>query len=456
MVNQRFSGMHLLLLLLDFLAVNLAYLLTLSYLVGFNIDNENFKAYIKMAPWILLISILVFYIFDLYVGLENKDFFNIIYSLFLSVTLSTVLIMGAIYLTQNFEMPRMVVIPTIGVEIILLGIIRFAALGIHKYLHGGKRLLLIGSNLQEIMILANKFAHHQGWFNICDYLENPDIEDLQNKAENSDLVVITDKVANKEQIIDYCVKKHKELLMVPDIFGILLYSSEAQLIDDTLMFAMKPPGLKVYQKLIKRAFDIIFSLCALIILSPVMLVVALLIYITSPGQVLFRQERLGVMGKPFQLIKFRTMVEDAEKDTGPVLASEDDPRITKTGAFLRGTRLDEMPQLINVLIGHMSIIGPRPEREYFVDKFSQCIPYYRYRMVVRPGITGLAQAMGKYSTLAEDKLRFDLMYIRKYSLLLDLRILLQTLRVILEGDKAAGVKEQAFGKLESYFGLKSM
>jgi lipopolysaccharide/colanic/teichoic acid biosynthesis glycosyltransferase len=166
---------------------------------------------------------------------------------------------------------------------------------------------------------------------------------------------------------------------------------------------------------------------------------AILIRLTSPGKVLFTQQRVGRNGAEFILYKFRTMVADAERNTGPVLATANDPRITKTGAFLRATRLDEFPQLFNVLRGEMSLVGPRPERPHFVQQFREQIPGYEFRLAVKPGVTGMAQVFGRYSTTAERKLRFDVTYITRYSLFMDIRILLSTLAVLLRREQAQGI-----------------
>jgi lipopolysaccharide/colanic/teichoic acid biosynthesis glycosyltransferase len=170
-----------------------------------------------------------------------------------------------------------------------------------------------------------------------------------------------------------------------------------------------------------------------------MVATAILIRLTSPGKILFAQRRVGRDGVGFTLSKFRTMVADAERHTGPVLATANDPRITKTGAFLRATRLDEFPQLFNVLRGEMSLVGPRPERPHFVQQFREQIPGYEFRLAVKPGVTGLAQVFGRYSTTAERKLRFDLTYITKYSLLMDIRLLLSTIAVLLRREQAEGI-----------------
>lgn len=178
----------------------------------------------------------------------------------------------------------------------------------------------------------------------------------------------------------------------------------------------------------KRVFDFTFALIVSLLLSPLFLLLALLVKVTSPGPVLFSQERVGLNAKTFTLYKFRTMRVDAEKETGPVLsAGKEDSRLTPMGRWLRLTRFDELPQLINVVRGEMSLIGPRPERPIFVDKFIDHDPIYHLRHQIRPGITGLAQVLGGYHTTAWDKLRFDLFYLSNRSFMLDTWILFQTL-----------------------------
>ncbi len=189
----------------------------------------------------------------------------------------------------------------------------------------------------------------------------------------------------------------------------------------------------------KRIFDIFVSIVAFIILSPLFLFAAVLIKLSSRGPVLFTQERVGKDGKHFKIYKFRTMRVDAEKETGPVWAKANDTRLIPSGRFLRKTHIDEIPQFFNVLIGDMSIIGPRPERPVFVTKFKEIIPDYEQRLSVKPGITGLAQVWHKYDETIEDvrkKIRYDLLYIKKLCLWTDLKIFLRTFRVVLTGEGA--------------------
>lgn len=229
--------------------------------------------------------------------------------------------------------------------------------------------------------------------------------------------------------------------MIPDLYEIFLAKSIYTQIDDKPVFELIDLTLTREQVITKRLFDIIASTFGLILVSPLMLMIALLIKVTSPGPIFYTQERVGLYGKTFKLYKFRTMIDGAEKYTGPVLAKENDPRITPIGKFLRATRLDELPQLLNVLNGEMSLVGPRPERPYFVNQFKNENPHYKYRHVVKPGITGLAQVMGKYRTGVDDKLRYDLIYIRNYSFLLDLRILFLTIKVMFMSDSSRGKNE---------------
>ncbi|MGK2907452.1 MAG: TIGR03013 family XrtA/PEP-CTERM system glycosyltransferase [Desulfuromonadales bacterium] len=186
----------------------------------------------------------------------------------------------------------------------------------------------------------------------------------------------------------------------------------------------------------KRVLDIVLAFMGILLVLPFLPIVAVLIKLSSPGPVLFRQLRVGERGREFTLIKFRTMCDDAEKETGPVWASENDPRITRLGGWLRKARIDEIPQLFNVLMGDMSFIGPRPERKEFVERLSEKIPYYGKRHFLKPGVTGWAQIKYPYGASDEDaleKLRYDLYYIKNYSLTLDLMIILETIKVVLFG-----------------------
>lgn len=208
--------------------------------------------------------------------------------------------------------------------------------------------------------------------------------------------------------------------------------SGAPLDGDTLA-AMSHVGGKTisssYYHFIKRSFDLCFSFILGIILLIPMLIIALIIKLDSPGPVLFRQERLGKCGRPFTMIKFRSMCVDAEKD-GPKWADREDKRCTKFGRALRKSRLDELPQLWNILIGNMSFVGPRPERACFYEEFDKYIPEFKHRLQVTPGLTGLAQINGGYELKPEEKIVYDMYYIRNRSFRLDLSCMFKTVRLM--------------------------
>ncbi|MDA1779226.1 MULTISPECIES: exopolysaccharide biosynthesis polyprenyl glycosylphosphotransferase [unclassified Bacillus cereus group] len=186
---------------------------------------------------------------------------------------------------------------------------------------------------------------------------------------------------------------------------------------------------------IKRCLEIIFSLLLLILTSPLILCIGILVKMESPGPIFYKQERIGTGNKPFMILKIRSMRNDAEKK-GPQWANQNDPRVTKIGAFIRKTRIDELPQLINVLKGDMAIIGPRPERKIFIDQFEKEIPDFQMRILVKPGLTGWAQINGGYDITPREKFELDMYYIENESLKLDVLIFIKTIKVVFTGNGA--------------------
>ncbi len=186
---------------------------------------------------------------------------------------------------------------------------------------------------------------------------------------------------------------------------------------------------------IKYLLDVMFSLVGLIVLMPVILIFSILIILESPGSPFYLQERLGLNGKRFKVIKLRSMRNDAEKN-GAKWAEKNDPRVTKIGLFIRKTRIDELPQLFNILKGDMSLVGPRPERPIFTEKFERDIPGFKKRLEVKPGLTGWAQVNGGYEITPKEKLNLDVYYINHASIILDFKIIIKTVRVVITGDGA--------------------
>ncbi|MCX6171120.1 MAG: sugar transferase [Ignavibacteriales bacterium] len=238
------------------------------------------------------------------------------------------------------------------------------------------------------------------------------------------------------EVISRCEGKNVEIKIVPDLYDIISGQAKVSQLYAFPLIDVMPELMPEWEKKIKRLMDIILSFLLIIITSPATIITSFLIKLESKGPVFYRQERSGMNGKVFKIIKFRTMVVDAEKHSGPVWSVKDDPRITRVGKFMRKVRLDEIPQAINILRGDMSFVGPRPERPFFVEKLSHEIPLYKRRLKVRPGITGWAQVKHKYDETIDDvkvKLRYDLFYIENMSLRMDFKILFRTIFVVLFG-----------------------
>ncbi len=261
-----------------------------------------------------------------------------------------------------------------------------------------------------------------------------DIERIVHEYE-VDEVIIAYAPTWQQRLAEALVRNgHRgvKVKVVPSVVEVVLNGPTTSRVGDIPVVDITPRLPSKQLLAVKRVFDVVFACTALLLSFPLLLLSALAIKLTSPGPIIYKQERVGKDGRRFYIFKLRTMVADAEKKTGPVLANKDDPRITTVGKVLRATKMDEVPQFLNVLLGHMSVVGPRPERPNFVEQYKEHIPHYDERHLIRPGITGWAQVMGGYHTSVYEKLRYDLMYLYHMSLWLDLRIILLTVWAILK------------------------
>ncbi len=275
-------------------------------------------------------------------------------------------------------------------------------------------------------------------------------EEIKQEMKGYDAVLIGDMPAYDEnKVLKVCFDEDKRAYFVPKLSDIIVKSSEELNLFDTPVFLVRNNGISWWQAAIKRFFDVVCSFVALIVLSPIMLGTAIAIKLEDGGPVFYKQERCTIDCKRFMILKFRSMIVDAEKDGKPRPAGENDDRITKVGHFIRGCRIDELPQLINILKGEMSIIGPRPERVEHVEKYTQDIPEFTYRSKVKGGLSGMAQVYGKYNTTALDKLKLDLMYITNYSLLLDLQIIFETIKILTQKESTEGFTEERAKEMQN-------
>lgn len=270
---------------------------------------------------------------------------------------------------------------------------------------------------------------------IKDYKDN----EILDKIQKHQAVLINDIPSKqKNMIVKECFDMNKRLYVVPKISDIIMKSSQDLNLLDTPLYLCRNSEINILQRAIKRAMDIGISIIALVILSPVMLITSIAIHIEDGGPVFFKQERVTENGKRFNIVKFRSMIVNAEADGRPHPAGENDDRITKTGRFIRMCRIDELPQFINILMGDMSVVGPRPERVEHVEKYTKSIPEFEYRLKMKGGLTGYAQVYGKYNTSALDKLKLDLIYITNYSLLTDVQIIFETVKILFLKESTEG------------------
>jgi exopolysaccharide biosynthesis polyprenyl glycosylphosphotransferase len=276
--------------------------------------------------------------------------------------------------------------------------------------------------------LSSKLKHLGDFENIHDIIIKEKAEEVIIAIESSEHKYI-ETIINKLSGTDTVIK------IIPDMYDILTGSVKFSSIIDAPLIVVSKDILQPKQVILKRAFDIAVSLFCLTVLSPVYLIVAIIIKLTSKGPVFYSQQRIGLHGKPFTIYKFRSMLNEAEKN-GPALSSKDDSRITKVGKFLRKSRMDELPQFFNVLIGTMSIVGPRPERQFFIDQIIQKAPQYTHLHKIKPGITSWGQVKYGYAENVEQMIRrmkYDILYLENISFLLDIRILIYTVLIVIQG-----------------------
>ena len=268
------------------------------------------------------------------------------------------------------------------------------------------------------------------------------VEEICSKIKEHGAVLLNDISSQlRNDLLKFCYANEIRVYATPKLSDIIISGAEEICLFDTPLLLVKGKGLNFEQRFAKRMMDILLSGIAMVVTAPIMLVVAIAIKLEDGGPVFFKQKRATIDGKTFDILKFRSMIVDAEKFGEVIPATERDPRITKVGNIIRATRIDELPQIINILKGEMSIVGPRPERVEHVEKYTKEIPEFSYRLKVKGGLTGYAQIYGKYNTSAYDKLRLDLMYIEKYSLLLDIKLILMTLQIMLRKESTEGFKE---------------
>lgn len=428
-------------------------LLLLGCLIFFFIsiwdDNYNdgivfpfyYKGYLLMAAFYSFFFVVFAYILGgMKIGYLKRN------SLMLSETLAILAANFSIYLETVLLSARFVdIVPMLELtvtDIVIALLWTICVNWIFGKLFPPRRILLLYESYDPTPLLR-KFSTRKDRYQIeCSVNVDEGWENITKKMRKYDAVFLCDIHSPlRNKLVKFCYSNGIRSYITPKLSDIIIRSSENIHLFDTPLLLSRNEGLSFDQRFVKRMMDIVISLIALIITAPVMLFSAIIIKMYDGGPAFFRQERCTANGRVFLIHKFRSMVVDAEKDGEVIPATEDDDRITPIGKFLRKTRLDELPQFIDILKGDMSVVGPRPERIEHVKQYTEELPEFSYRLKVKGGLTGYAQIYGKYNTTAYDKLKLDLMYIQNYSILLDLKLIIMTIKIIFVKESTEGFED---------------
>lgn len=401
----------------------------------------------RRGNWLMMAVYAVLLIFfeQMYGGFKVGFYkkWNVIYSQILALVIVNVITYLQIALIDKRFHSLTLMGGILVTEIIVAVIWAFAFQFIYSRLFPRRHMLLVYGE-RPIFHLMQKISTREDKYQICNIIHYEEgVDEIMRLADQYDAIIIGDIPAHeRNQLLKRCFGQGIRTYTVPKISDIINRSSDDLNLFDTPLLLSRNEDLKIEQLFAKRMMDVVCSFLGLLISSPFFLIIAFLIKATDRGPVFYKQIRLTRNGKEFEIYKFRTMIQDAEKDGHARLASEHDDRILPVGRFLRATRLDELPQLINVLKGEMSMVGPRPERPELAAEIEKELPEFPYRLKVKAGLTGYAQIYGKYNTTAYDKLKLDLTYIRNYSFFLDLKLMIMTPKIMLMKESTEGVIDE--------------
>lgn len=412
------------------------------------------------GDYIVIVSYLAIFVtlVNLYGGflIGINRLHEIIYSQALSIIFTNFIMYLEVSLILRDLLPIPQFLYGILIQIGIMALCAFCLNTVYFKLYAARKMAAVFDDAESGMDLIKKMSKMPERFKIERGISANalSIDEIKNIIDGFDAIMVSDLKADvKYEIMRYCYTKGKRIYVLPSSTDVVLSSSYHIQISDTPVLMCKNRGITTEQAIIKRVFDIVFALIGIILASPIMLALSIAIKVCDGGPVLFKQNRVTKGGKIFNVYKFRSMVPDADKD-GAVKARDNDDRITAVGRFMRPVRLDELPQLFNILFGSMSFVGPRPERIENVYEYTTKFPDFDLRHRVKGGLTGYAQIYGKYNTSPEDKLKMDLIYIERYSLLLDLKLLAMTVKILFMKESTEGFSEKASTSAQIHTGTE--
>lgn len=411
--------------------------------------------------YVVIISYLfVFLLFaELYGGFKIgvSRLHEIIYSLSLSAFFTNVLMYTELSLIAREPLYFPPYLSGFVYQIIVIFIGSYCANSIYFRLYKARKMLAVFADDEEGKLVIRKMTKIPERFDITRgvSVNRSTLEETKKLIDGFEAILVCDVPREiKNELIRYCYANRKRTYVLPSSTDIIVRNADQIQVFDTPMLFCRNMGLRLEQEIVKRFFDILFSLIGIILFSPVFIIVSLAIKICDGGPIFFKQNRVTKNGKIFNVLKFRSMVVDADKE-GAKKAENSDKRITAIGKIIRPCRIDELPQLFNILFGDMSLVGPRPERIENVYEYTNKYPDFDLRHRVKGGLTGYAQIYGKYNTSPEDKLNLDLIYIEQYSLFLDFKLLLMTVKILFMKESTEGFDKSANANVKKSKSLKN-
>lgn len=402
--------------------------------------------FFRKGDWLMVAvyAILLLFFSRMYGGLRigYLEKGNVLYSQILSVILVNVITYLQVALLAKRFLSSMPFWVMFTFQIIAIYLWTLFANKLFQRLFPPRQMLLVYGNRPSLSLM-DKMNCRKDRYQIRQVVHiNVGLKRIQEMISNYDAVVICDVPSQiRNPILRYCYGVGIRVYVTPKISDILIRSAEDVNLFDTPLIMARNGQMSIEQAFAKRLMDIVIAGAACIIFSPFMLVTAMAVRLQDGGPALYKQKRLTIGGKEFYVYKFRSMWLDAEKDGVARLASAEDSRITPVGNLIRKIRLDELPQLFNILKGDMSIVGPRPERPEIAVQYEEEMPEFKYRLRVKAGLTGYAQIFGKYNTTPYDKLKLDLHYIQNYSVMLDVKLMIQTIKILFMKESTEGVAD---------------
>jgi Undecaprenyl-phosphate glucose phosphotransferase len=453
MLKKHSKFFESLLLLMDWATLSVSWVLSYylrfySGIIPVYKGIPPFKAYLALLVFMIPLWGVVFKTFGLYRPRRVSTRFSEVLDIGKASTFATLIFISLTFLFRQYEFSRLTFIYFWLINIVFLSLTRIVFRELLRFLrqkgYNQRYALIVGTEKLGHDLVAKLRKHPELGVQISGFLTNDsndvgkDIQGIKVLGKYSDVreliakrgidiifVALPFHAHNQlKEVLEWIGDETVSIMVLPDLFEFVTLRGSVSEFEGMPLISLRDTPLYGWNIIVKRVLDVVFSSLVIIFTSPVMLVIAILIKLTSSGPVLFKQERMGLDGNTFNMLKFRTMSVDAEEATGPVWAKKDDPRRTKIGKLLRRTSLDELPQFFNVLKGDMSIVGPRPERPVFIENFRSTIPKYMLRHKMKSGITGWAQVSGwRGNTSLEKRIEYDIYYIENWSLNFDLKII---------------------------------